>query len=377
MADHYGVLGVDRDASFDDIKKAYRKLAREYHPDVNPDPHTAEKFKDITTAYEVLSDPEKRQRFDLGGDPFSSNMGGGFGGQAFGFGDIMDAFFGGGGTRGPRPRMREGQDALIKVELSLSEACFGTDRELDVETAVACTKCQGTGCANGSKPRTCEVCKGRGETQHVARSIIGQVMTSRPCAHCQGFGSVISDPCGECAGDGRVRARKTIPIKIPAGVETGNRIQMSGAGEVGPGGGPAGDLYVEIVEAPHETLIRDGSELHLFVSIPMSSAALGGSFAIETLDGPKDVEFKAGIGFGSVQTLKHLGMTKLRSGGRGDLHVHIEVLTPIKLDKKQEELLTELAKLRGESSRDVRIHKNGEKHSETSFFGRLREAFNR
>ncbi|MTA05160.1 MAG: DnaJ domain-containing protein, partial [Actinobacteria bacterium] len=163
MADHYGILGVDRDASFDEIKKAYRKLAREYHPDVNPDPLTAEKFKEISTAYEVLSDPDKRQRYDLGGDPFSS--GGGFGGQNFGFGDIMDAFFGGGGSRGPRPRMREGQDALIRVELDLAEACFGTERELSVETAVVCEKCQGNGCADGAKPRVCEICKGRGETQ--------------------------------------------------------------------------------------------------------------------------------------------------------------------------------------------------------------------
>ena len=236
MADYYGTLGVDRDSSFDEIKKVYRKLAREYHPDVNPDPNASEKFKEITTAYEILSDPEKRQRYDMGGDPFSQFGGG----QNFGFGDIMDAFFGGGGqNRGPRARMRAGQDALIRVELDLAEACFGTDRELNLETAATCEKCSGSGCATGSKPSVCGICKGRGETQQVTRSIIGQVMTSRPCAACQGYGSVISEPCLECAGDGRVRSRKVIPVKIPAGVETGNRIQMSGAGEVGPGGGPA------------------------------------------------------------------------------------------------------------------------------------------
>ncbi|MCX6449299.1 MAG: DnaJ domain-containing protein, partial [Actinobacteria bacterium] len=267
MADLYETLGVDRDASFDDIKKAYRKLARNYHPDVNPDPKISDKFKEITAAYEVLSDPDKRQNYDIGGSGFA---GGGFGNAGFGFGDIMDAFFGGGQQRGPRPRMRAGQDALIKVEVDLREATFGCDRELNVETAIACNKCGGSGCANNSKPRTCDICKGRGETQQVARSILGQVMTSRPCANCQGLGSVITDPCGECAGDGRVRARKSIPIKIPAGVETGNRIQLSGQGEVGPGGGPAGDLYVEIVEIQHEFLIREENNLHISIAIPMA-----------------------------------------------------------------------------------------------------------
>ena len=374
MADHYGILGVDRDASVDEIKKAYRKLAREYHPDVNPDPLTAEKFKDISTAYEVLSDPDKRQRHDLGGDPFSS--GGGFGGQNFGFGDIMDAFFGGGGSRGPRPRMREGQDALIRVELDLAEACFGTDRDLSVETAVICEKCQGNGCADGAKPRVCEICKGRGETQHVARSIIGQVMTSRPCAACQGYGSVIANPCRECAGDGRVRSRKNIPIKIPAGVETGNRIQMSGAGEVGPGGGPAGDLYVEIIQREHDFLHREGNDLHIFIDIPMTSASLGTTVKVETLDGEQDVAIKAGTSSGTVVHLKGLGITRLRGGGRGDLHVHVEVLTPSKLDKAQEELLKSLAASRGEKLDDVKIHRAGDRH-ESSVFSRFKDAFSR
>jgi len=374
VADHYQILGVDRDASFDEIKKAYRRLAREYHPDVNPDPASAEKFKEISTAYEVLSDPDKRQRFDLGGDPFS--QGGGFGGQNFGFGDIMDAFFGGGGSRGPRPRMREGQDALIRVELDLAEACFGTERELSVETAVICEKCQGNGCANGERPKTCDICKGRGETQQVARSIIGQVMTTRPCAACQGYGSVIAHPCSECAGDGRVRSRKNIPIKIPAGVETGNRIQMSGAGEVGPGGGPAGDLYVEIIQLEHEFLHREGNDLHLFITIPMTSAALGTTVKVEALDGEQEVAIKAGSLSGSVVLLKGLGITRLRGGGRGDLHVHVEVSTPAKLDKSQEELLKNLAQVRGEKLSDVKIHRSGERH-ESGIFSRFRDAFSR
>jgi molecular chaperone DnaJ len=374
MADHYQVLGVGRDSSVDEIKKVYRKLAREYHPDINPDPSAAEKFKDITTAYEVLSDPEKRQRYDMGGDPFG---GGGFGGANFGFGDIMDAFFGGGASqRGPRPRMREGQDALLRIEVDLFEACFGVDREISVDTASICEKCQGSGCANGSRPSTCGICKGRGEIQQVTRSIIGQVMSSRPCSNCQGYGSVISDPCGECAGDGRVRARKTMTVKVPGGVETGNRIHMSGAGEVGPGGGPAGDLYIEIVEQPHDFLVRDGHTLHISVDISMSAAALGTTFEIETLDGPRTVEVKPGAQSGSTVVLKDLGMTKLRSGGRGDLIVHLEVHTPTKLKKDEEELLKKLADLRGEKPGAFTLHTRNDK-SAAGLFSRFRDAFNR
>ena len=366
MADLYETLGVDRDASFDDIKKAYRKLARSYHPDVNPDPEMAEKFKEITAAYEVLSDPDKRQNYDVGGNGF-----GGFNNGGFGFSDIMDAFFGGGQQRGPRPRIRPGQDALIRVEVDLMEATFGCERDLNVETAITCNKCNGTGCANNSKPRTCDICKGRGETQQVARSILGQVMTSRPCASCQGFGSVISDPCGECAGDGRVRARKSIPIKIPAGVETGNRIQLSGQGEVGPGGGAAGDLYVEIIELPHDFIIREESNLHISISIPVTSAAVGTKVVIDTLDGKQEVEIKEGTQSGSTVVLRGLGVTRLRGSGRGDLIVHIQVLTPTKLNKEQSDLFKKIASIRNEGLDKVKINTN----EEQGFFDKVKRAF--
>lgn len=366
MADLYETLGVDRDASFDDIKKAYRKLARSYHPDVNPDPKMAEKFKEITAAYEVLSDPDKRQNYDVGGNGF-----GGFNNGGFGFSDIMDAFFGGGQQRGPRPRNRPGQDALIRVEVDLMEATFGCERDLNVETAITCNKCNGTGCANNSKPRTCDICKGRGETQQVARSILGQVMTSRPCASCQGFGSVISDPCGECAGDGRVRTRKSIPIKIPAGVETGNRIQLSGQGEVGPGGGAAGDLYVEIIELPHDFIIREDSNLHISISIPVTSAAIGTKVVIDTLDGKQEVEIKEGTQSGSTVVLRGLGVTRLRGSGRGDLIVHIQVLTPTKLNKEQSDLFKKIASIRNEGLDKVTINTN----EEQGFFDKVKRAF--
>ena len=372
MADLYEVLGVHRDSSFDEIKKAYRKLAREYHPDVNPDPAIKDKFKDITAAYEVLSDPTKRQKYDLGGDPFSQ-----FGGaQNFGFGDIMDAFFGGGGSRGPRSRARAGQDALIGVELNLEEICFGTEREISVETAVRCDKCGGTGCADNSKPQTCGICKGRGEIQQVTRSFIGNVMTSRPCNNCNGYGSVIPSPCSECAGDGRVRSRRTLNVKIPAGVENGNRIHLAGQGEVGPGGGPAGDLFVEIVEKPHEFLIRDGKDLHLSISISMAAAALGTHVKVQTLDGVQDVEIKAGVQSADAITLRGFGVTKLRGTGRGDLIVHVEVVTPQKLSKEEQELLKKFARSRGEKLGSFEMHNRSKNHHDHGLFGRVRDAFN-
>jgi molecular chaperone DnaJ len=366
MSDHYQTLGVDRGASSDEIKKAYRKIARELHPDVNPDPAVQDKFKEVTAAYEVLSDPQKRQSYDMGG----SGFGGGFGGG--GFSDIMDAFFGGGGNRGPRPRMRQGQDALIRVEVDLNEACFGTERDISVESAVSCTKCNGQGSADASPPAMCQVCKGRGETQQVQRSFLGQVMTSRPCSACQGFGSVIQNPCRECAGDGRVRARQNINVKIPAGVETGNRIQLAGRGEVGAGGGPAGDLYVEIVEAEHPFLIRDGHNLHVAIEVSFAAASLGSKVKVESLDGEIEVEVRAGTQSGATIPVRGKGMTRLRSATRGDLIVHVEVQTPHKLNREQEDLLRKFASSRGEKTGDVKI-----KGLEQGFFSKFRDAFGR
>lgn len=372
MSDHYQVLGVDRSASQDEIKKAYRKLAREMHPDVNPDPKIQDRFKEITAAYEVLSDPDKRSSYDRGGDGY-----GGFGGGFGGFSDIMDAFFGGGGSpRGPRPRMRQGQDALIRVTIELHDACFGVTREIGVETAIICTKCGGDGCAPGASPRTCDICKGRGEIQQVTRSFIGQVMTSRPCGTCQGFGTVIPSVCSECAGDGRVRARRNLDVKIPAGVETGNRIQLSGQGEVGPGGGPAGDLYVEIIVAEHDYLVREGDDLHIAVSVPMTGAALGTSMTIQSLDGELELEIKPGTQSGQIIPIRGKGMTRLRGGGRGELYAHINVEIPTKLSRKQEELLKEFAAERGDSEKSNKVtSRDSEAESGGGFFGKFRDAF--
>jgi molecular chaperone DnaJ len=351
VTDYYGTLGVAQDATDDQIKKAYRRLARELHPDVNPDPQAQERFKQVTAAYEVLSDPQKRQIVDLGGDPLSSGPGSagnpfaqGFGG----LGDIMDAFFGGGTARGPRSRVRQGSDALLRIECDLAETAFGTERELTVETAVVCATCAGQGTAPGTHPSVCDTCRGRGEVQQVQRSFLGQVMTTRTCPRCSGLGSVIEHPCGECGGDGRVRARRTLTVKVPAGVENGMRIRLAGEGEVGPGGGPPGDLYVEVVERPHPVFTREGDDLHCTVTLPMTAAALGTTVALTTLDGEEQIDVAPGTQPEEVLTLRARGVPHLRAAGRGDLHVHLRIEVPTKLDGKQEELLRDLARLRGE-----------------------------
>jgi molecular chaperone DnaJ len=370
--DYFGVLGLTRNASDSEIKRAYRRLARDLHPDVNPDPEAKERFQEVTRAYEALTDPEKRRIVDLGGDPFDSGAGaagGGFAGGFGGLGDIMDAFFGGATSRGPRSRTRPGRDALIPIELELDETVFGTTKEITVDTAVLCTVCTGAGTAPGTHPTTCVTCQGRGEVQSVQRGFLGQVISSRTCPSCGGVGQVIPDPCRECGGDGRVRARRTIPVKVPAGVEDGMRIRLTGHGEVGAGGGPAGDLYVEIHERPHAVFTRDGEDLHCRVTLPMTAAALGTTLSLKTLDGEEDLDIRAGTQPGTVLTLRGHGAPRLRASGRGNLVVHVEVQVPTRLDAEQEKLLRELAALRGEDQPESHREAQG------GLFSRVRDAF--
>lgn len=367
-SDYYEILGVSRQASTEEIKKAYRRLARELHPDVADGPEEAERFKDVSRAYDVLSNPEKRREYDLGvrGGPMGGA--GGFGG----FSDIFETFFGAatGTQRGPVSRARRGQDALVRVEVDLAEAAFGTVRELQVETAVLCGTCRGSCCRPGTAPTTCAVCGGRGSVQRVARSFLGQVMTTSPCAACQGFGTVIADPCPECSGEGRVRTRRTIPVDVPAGVESGTRIKLTGQGEVGPAGGPPGDLYVEVRERAHSTFTRRGDDLHCSVDLPMTAAALGTVVPIETLDGLREVDVPPGTQPGEVITLRGLGTGHLHASGRGDLHLHVDVVVPSRLDPEQERLLRELAALRGEELPEARLHP-----AHAGVFARLRDKF--
>jgi len=356
MADYYEILGVPRDATPEQIKKAYRKLARELHPDVaGNDPAFEERFKDVSRAYDVLSNPDKRRAYDLGGDPSAPS--GGFGG-GFGFQDIFETFFGATPSqsqRGPVPRARRGQDALVRIDIDLADAAFGTHRDVVVDTAVVCPTCGGTCCRPGTSPRTCSVCGGRGSVQRIARSFLGQVMTSQPCAACHGFGTVIPDPCVDCAGEGRVRTRRTVGVDVPAGVDTGTRIKLTGQGEVGPAGGPPGDLYLEVRERRHDVFVRRGDDIHATLEVPMTAAALGTVLMMETLDGPQEVDLRPGTQPDQVVVLRGLGVGHLNGSGRGDLHVHVDVQVPTTLDDEQAELLRQLAALRGEERPEARL----------------------
>lgn len=373
MNDYYADLGVARDATADDIKKAYRRAARKLHPDVNPGPETEEQFKKVSQAYDVLSDPEKRRNYDMGSDPYAGGAAG-FG-QGFAFSDIMDAFFGQGAGqaqgRGPRSRQSRGQDALVRLDLDLVDAVFGAEKELVVDTAVGCGTCHGAGTQPGTGTRTCDVCQGQGSVQQVQRSFLGQVMTSRPCVNCQATGQVIEAPCYECSGDGRVRTRRSMTIRVPAGVDTGTRIQLAGEGEVGAGNGPAGDLYVEVAVRRDQRFQRQGDDLHATLELPMTAAALGATVPFETFDGVSELEVRSGIQSGEQIVLRGLGVTHLRGSGRGDVIIHAMVQTPTRLTDEQEELLRRLAGLRGEEKPTGRVANP----TEGSLFGKLRDAF--
>jgi len=341
VADHYEVLGVSRDATQDEIKKAYRKLARQLHPDVNPGEDAAERFKLVTHAYDVLSDDESRRRYDMGG-----GENGGFGGFG-GFGDIFETFFGAaGGGRGARPRSRRerGQDALVRITLDLGDVVFGVHRDIEVDTAVLCETCKGSCCQEGTSPVTCDVCGGSGHVQRQVRSLLGNVVTTQPCGSCEGYGTTIPYPCGTCAGQGRVRSRRTVALDIPAGVETGLRLQLPGSGEVGRAGGPNGDLYVEVAVAPHAVFSRDGDDLLATLEVSMTDAILGASTTIDGLDGAVELEVRPGVQSGDVLTIGGRGITPLRGTQRGDLRVGVQVVTPTRLDSAQRKLIEDFAK---------------------------------
>ena len=372
-ADYYELLGLSRTATAEDIKKAYRRLARQLHPDVNDAPDAADRFKEVSTAYEILSDPQKRSVYDRGGDP----MGGarhGFG-QGFSFDDIMDAFFGQAAPRGPRPRVQRGQDALLRMTVDLADAAFGITREIKLDTAVVCTTCDGSGAREGAAPTRCGTCHGHGSVQQVQRSLLGDIRTARPCPTCHGFGSVITDPCVECGGDGRVRARRSLTVTVPAGVDQGTRIQLAGEGEIGPGGGPAGDLYIEIDVKRHQFFERHGDQLGCHVTIPVTAAALGTHLDLPTLEADLDrepatvgLEIPAGLQSGERLTLRGHGVPRLRGGTRGDLVVEVLVETPTSLDDTQRGLLRQLAEARDETRPEARLGA-----TQRSVFDRIRD----
>jgi molecular chaperone DnaJ len=385
--DYYAVLGVPRDASEEAIKRAYRKKAMQVHPDVaGDDPQAEEKFKTVQEAYAVLSDPQKKAVYDRGGDPLHSSGGGGFdpfaGFQAGGFdlSDLMGAMFGAAGQHGPRTRVRRGKDQLVRMRISLLEAAFGASKQLTLDTHTVCEACGGSGTADGSTPTTCPSCQGRGETFIVQRSFLGDIRSTQTCARCAGFGTIITNPCAQCSGEGRIRTKRNVTVQIPAGVADRNRIQLPSQGEVGPGGGSAGDLFVEITVSPHEVFKRDGDNLEMVLRLPMTAAALGTTIQVRSLeadnpDYPADqaevaVTVPAGTQSGARIAVKGRGVPRLRGSGRGELGVTVLVQTPSKVNEEQRILLQQLAELRDEVSPEIVVGDAGTK----GFFSRLKDS---
>lgn len=356
-ADYYELLGVSRQASADEIKKAYRKRARELHPDANPDdPEAAERFKEVSKAYAVLSDPQQRARYDQFGEAGVGGAGGAnfedlFGGG--GLGDIFDAFFGGGGgspfggRRGPSGPPR-GQDLEVAVEISFEQSVFGAQIPIELKLPERCDDCGGSGAGEGTKPVSCVDCGGSGQVRRVRQSVLGQMVSTSPCPRCGGLGEVITTPCTRCRGEGRVTVDKTYTVEVPAGVVSGSTLRLSRRGAAGPRGGSHGDLYVHLRVTPHEQFRRDDDDLVTDVPISIAQAALGTKLVLTTLDGDEDLAIPPGTQPGHEFVLRGRGVPRLHGRGRGDLRVIVRVEVPTKLSGDEADLLRRFAEGRGE-----------------------------
>ena len=374
--DYYEVLGVQKSATEAELKKAYRKLALQYHPDKNPDNKEAEsKFKEINEAYEVLSDKDKRARYDqfghAGVDEQAGAGGfGGFGGfGGGGFGDIFDIFFGEGSTGAGGGRARgpaRGADLRRDMELSFEEAAFGMEKDIEVNRAESCARCQGTGAREGTTKKRCEKCGATGQVRTTQRTPLGMFQSTGPCPDCRGEGYIIESPCPECNGEGRVRKRKTIKVKIPAGVDNDSRIRLSGEGEAGARGGPSGDLYIFVRVRPHRLFERRENDVYMEMPITFAQAALGADIQVDTLDGKATLKVPEGVQTHTLLRLKGKGIPYLRGSGRGDQLVRVIVATPSKLTQKQRDLLKEFAQSSGEDN-----YRSQQKNGRKGFFERM------
>ncbi|MBS3951212.1 MAG: molecular chaperone DnaJ [Peptococcaceae bacterium] len=370
--DFYEVLGVSRSGDETEIKKAYRKLARQYHPDVNPDDNTAaEKFKEITEAYEVLSDTDKRAQYDRFGhaafEQGAGGGGGGFSGDFSGFGgveDIFDAFFGGGGGRRQRTGPERGVDLQYELEIDFTDAANGKEVELEIPRTESCDTCHGSGAKPGTSPETCPQCRGSGQVSFAQNTMFGRINSVRTCDRCQGGGKIVASPCAVCGGKGVVRKRRKVTVRIPAGVDTGTRLRLTGEGEAGNRGGSPGDLFVVLRVRSHPTFKRNGSELLLNLHVSFPKATLGGKTEVKIInDEVVEVAIPAGTQSGAVQRIKGKGIAKLGTTARGDLVLTIIVDTPKKLSARERDLLKQLAQAMGEA---VDEDKN--------FLGKVRDA---
>jgi molecular chaperone DnaJ len=371
--DYYALLGVDSTASEDELKRAYRKMARELHPDANPDDPTAEeRFKEVTMAYEVLRDPERRRKYDMygpeavrgagGGEPFS-----GFG--SAGLGDLFDAFFGGASPFSTGARSRSGpppgDDAESVIDLEFAEAVFGVEKELSVRLPLACATCSGTGARVGTSPTSCSMCNGAGEVRRVRQSILGQMVTSNVCPRCGGTGEEIATPCPDCRGEGRRTEEKSFLVEVPGGVDNGSTLRLTGRGMAGRRGGRNGDLYVHLRVRPDSRFTRDGIDLHHELHVAMSQAALGATLSVDTLDGIEEVTLPAGTPPGREFRLRGRGVPHVQGRGRGDFIITVFVDVPTELTKEQEDLLRQFAAERGEEVAPA----------DSGLFSKIRHAF--
>lgn len=370
--DYYEVLGLNKGASEDEIKKAYRKMAKKYHPDLNPGDEKAEAvFKEVNEAYQVLSNPETRAQYDQFGHDGPTGQGfGGFDFSGFGdggFGDIFDMFFGGGGFGGTsRRRSRgpvRGSDVRYDLDISFEEAAFGTKKEIEVVRMENCTECKGTGAKKPDDVTTCPVCNGSGEVSHAQNTAFGRFVNVRTCDRCNGEGTIVSDPCPKCRGRKRVRRVRKISVTIPAGIDNGQAITLRGEGEIGERGGPAGDLYVYITVRPHKLFKRNGYDLHCDVPITFGQAALGAEVEVPTLEGKVKYSIPEGTQTGTVFRLRNQGIQHLRNNTRGDLYVKVNIEVPKRLSERQRELLREFDELTGETEQ------------RKSFFEKMKDAF--
>ncbi|MFP3975688.1 MAG: molecular chaperone DnaJ [Chloroflexota bacterium] len=368
--DYYDILGVGRDASGEEIKKAYRKLAFQYHPDRNKNEAAEEKFKEVNEAYEVLSNPQKRSNYDRFGQADISGFGSGFEDFDFGsFGDIFDAFFGSGGATRSRRRRRaaeRGTDVHRRVEISFEEAAFGCEKEVEVERVEACSVCGGTGSEPGTEPMTCPDCGGAGEVRRTQRSLFGLFTSVSPCERCGGTGRIITHRCMQCDGSGKEKRKRTVTVRVPGGIDNNNTIRVTGEGNVGLAGGPPGNLYVTVSVAEHEFLRRDGVDVVYDLPLNFAQAALGDEIRVPTLDGDFTLKVPAGVQNGRVFRIKGRGITHLERQGRGDQLVVIHVVTPTSLDERQRSLLQELS----ETLEPADLPQESK-----SFFDRVRGAF--
>ena len=367
--DLYDILGVNRDANDEDIKKSYRKLAMKYHPDRNPDSKDSEeKFKEAKSAYEVLSDPDKRRAYDAYGHAGINPQGGGPGGEGMGgfseaFGDIFGEIFGGRGGRSGQQVYR-GADLRYNMDITLEQAARGTETKIRIPSLEECATCKGTGAKPGTQPKTCHTCNGQGQV----RMQQGFFSIQQTCPTCHGNGKVIADPCAPCGGSGRIKNHKTLSVKIPSGVDDGDRIRLSGEGEAGMNGGPPGDLYVVVQLKPHAVFQREGADLHCEMPISFTIAALGGDIHIPTLDGEAKIKIPAETQSGQVFRLRGKGIRPVRQTSAGDLMCHVVVETPVRLTERQKELLREL---------EVINQKDGDRHNPRakSFMDKVKNFF--